>query len=309
MITALSRFRSFAVIARNSSFVYKGRATRRAAGRAGARRPLRARRQRQAGRRPLRITAQLVDGATGAHLWAEHFDGSARRHLRVPGPHHRRRGDDRRPADPVAEIERSRRERPGSIAAYDAYLQAVPKINKETAKENAEAYALLTRALALEPDNALLFRTPPGRSGTAARWAGRQSRQMTVRPASSSRVGRCNSRGRSDVLGALRPGPSPDRKGIRLGDGHPRESPPRPIPTIRGWLSRPASRICTAAPSTSTHLLSTGQYVLVPDDHERLCRAHRHRPRTHRVGDHAEALDGQGARSRKTRRSTRPSGC
>ena len=57
----------------------------------------------------------------------------------------------------MAEIERSRRERPDSIAAYDAYLQAVPMINKETAKENAEAYALLTRALSLEPENALLL--------------------------------------------------------------------------------------------------------------------------------------------------------
>ena len=57
----------------------------------------------------------------------------------------------------MAEIERSRRERPGSVAAYDIYLRARAEINKETAKENAEAYALLTRALALEPDNPLLL--------------------------------------------------------------------------------------------------------------------------------------------------------
>jgi adenylate cyclase len=157
MITALSRFRSFAVIARNSSFSYKGRAAdvRQVARELGVRYVLEGS-VRRAGTQ-LRITAQLVEGATGAHLWAEHFDGSVADVFAV---------QDRITADvamivgpqiQVAEIERSRRERPGSIAAYDAYLQAVPKINKETAKENAEAYAMLTRALSLEPENALLL--------------------------------------------------------------------------------------------------------------------------------------------------------
>ena len=135
----------------------QGACSRRSAGGAGTRRPLRAGGQREASGKQLRITAQLVDGGTGAHLWAEHFDGSVADVFAF---------QDRITADvamivgpqiQVAEIERSRRERPGSIAAYDAYLQAVPKINKETAKENAEAYALLTRALSLEPDNAFLL--------------------------------------------------------------------------------------------------------------------------------------------------------
>ena len=157
IITALSRFRSFAVIARNSAFVYKGRAVdvRQVAQDLGVRYVLEGS-VRRAGEQ-LRITAQLVDGVSGAHLWAEHFDGAL--------------GDlfdfqDRitesvamlvEPRIQVAEIARSRLERPGSIAAYDIYLQAVPKINKETARDNAEAIALLTRALALEPDNALLL--------------------------------------------------------------------------------------------------------------------------------------------------------
>jgi tetratricopeptide (TPR) repeat protein len=105
----------------------------------------------------LRISAQLVDGATGAHLWAERFDGWLADVFAF---------QDRITADvamivgpriQMAEIERSRRERPGSMAAYDAYLQAVPLINKQTARENAEAYAMLTRALTLDPDNALLL--------------------------------------------------------------------------------------------------------------------------------------------------------
>ena len=96
IITALSRFRSFAVVARNSSFVYKGRAVdvRQVARELGVRYVLEGSVRRSGDR--LRITAQLVDGDTGAHLWAEHFDGGARRRLRLPGPDHRRRRDDRR---------------------------------------------------------------------------------------------------------------------------------------------------------------------------------------------------------------------
>ncbi|WP_245312384.1 adenylate/guanylate cyclase domain-containing protein [Rhizobium sp. R693] len=76
IITALSRFRSFAVIARNSSFVYKGRATdvRQVAQELGVRYVLEGSIRRAATR--LRIAAQLVEGGTGAHLWAEYYDGS-----------------------------------------------------------------------------------------------------------------------------------------------------------------------------------------------------------------------------------------
>ena len=79
IITALSRFRSFAVIARNSSFIYKGRAVdvRQVAQELGVRYVLEGS-VRRAGDR-LRMTAQLVDGATGAHLWAEQLRRRARR--------------------------------------------------------------------------------------------------------------------------------------------------------------------------------------------------------------------------------------
>ena len=125
IITALSRFRSFAVIARNSSFVYKGRATdvRQVARELGVRYVLEGSIRRAATR--LRITAQLVEGATGAHLWAEHYDGSAEdifdfqdriteSVVAIVEPHIK-----------SAEIARSRRERPESIEAYDLYLQAM----------------------------------------------------------------------------------------------------------------------------------------------------------------------------------------
>jgi TolB-like protein/Tfp pilus assembly protein PilF len=157
IVTALSRFRSFTVLTSGVSFAHRDRAgdPRALAAELGVRYLLLGS-VRRAGER-LRISAELVEGVSGAPLWADHFDGVL--------------GDvfefqDRITADvamvvepriQVAEIERSRRERPGSVAAYDIYLQALPKIARQTAKENAEAYALLTKALAIEPDDPLLL--------------------------------------------------------------------------------------------------------------------------------------------------------
>src|SRR6185436_1990253 len=77
IITALSRFKSFAVVARNSSFVYKGRTVdiRQVARELGVRYLLEGS-VRCSGDR-LRITAQLIEAGSGAHLWANRFDGSA----------------------------------------------------------------------------------------------------------------------------------------------------------------------------------------------------------------------------------------
>jgi adenylate cyclase len=78
IITALSRFKSFAVVARNSSFVYKGRAVdvRQAAKELGVRYVLEGS-VRRAGQ-CLRITAQLVEASGGGHLWADRFDAPSR---------------------------------------------------------------------------------------------------------------------------------------------------------------------------------------------------------------------------------------
>ena len=76
IITALSRFRSLFVLARNSSFTYKGRAVdvRQVGRELGVRYVLEGS-VRKAGAR-VRITGQLIDAITGAHLWADRFDGS-----------------------------------------------------------------------------------------------------------------------------------------------------------------------------------------------------------------------------------------
>ena len=157
IITALSRFKSFAVVARNSSFVYKGRAVdvRQAAKELGVRYVLEGS-VRRSGER-LRITAQLVDGTSGAHLWADRFDGTVADVFDVQDRITESVATIVEPQIREAEIERSRRERPGSVAAYDLYLQALPKFRAGTQDENAAAYALLSRAMGLEPSNGVLL--------------------------------------------------------------------------------------------------------------------------------------------------------
>ena len=151
LITALSRFRSFAVIARNSSFVYKGRSVdvRQVARELGVRYVLEGS-VRRAGDR-LRIAAQLIDGTSGNHLWARNFDGVVADIFDV---------QDRitesvvavvEPKIQRAEIERSRRERPDSLDAYDLCLRGLQKLNTMQPEENAAALELFDRAIAIEP--------------------------------------------------------------------------------------------------------------------------------------------------------------
>jgi TolB-like protein/class 3 adenylate cyclase/Tfp pilus assembly protein PilF len=157
IITALSRFRSFGVIARNSSFVYKGRAVdvREAAKELGVRYVLEGS-IRRAGNR-LRITAQLIDGVTGAHLWAQNFDGALEDVFDFQDRITETVAIVVEPQIQRAEIERSRRERPGSVAAHDLDLRALSTIWTDSAEDNAEAYVELTEALARDPDNAMLL--------------------------------------------------------------------------------------------------------------------------------------------------------
>ncbi len=155
IITALSRFKAFAVIARNSTFAYKGRAidAREIALQLGAAYLVEGS-VRRAGNR-LRITAQLVDGASGAHLWAQNFDGPTDDIFDM---------QDRITASVVAlvepkiqtaEIERSWRRRPESLVAYDYYLRGSRKLINNGDADNRAGLALLEQAIALEPGYAL----------------------------------------------------------------------------------------------------------------------------------------------------------
>lgn len=154
VLTALSRFRSFAVVARNSSFAYRGRAVdvREVARDLGVRYVLEGS-VRRAGPR-LRITAQLIDAATGSHIWADRHDGATEEVFDVQDRITTAVATAIEPEIREVEIETSRRERPGSLAAYDLYLHALPLHRDGTPASNAEAFALLSQAVALEPQNA-----------------------------------------------------------------------------------------------------------------------------------------------------------
>jgi tetratricopeptide (TPR) repeat protein len=145
------------VVARNSSFVYKGRAVdvRQAGKELGVRYVLEGSVRRSGNR--LRITAQLVDGVTGAHLWARNFDGALEDVFDFQDRITESVATLVEPRIQAAEIERSRRDRPGRVSTYDIYLQALTKISSESVKDNAEAYELLSEALALEPDNGVFL--------------------------------------------------------------------------------------------------------------------------------------------------------
>ena len=157
LITALSRFRSFVVIARGSSFARKGRATdvRDVASELGASYVLEGSVRRRGNR--LRLVAHLADGADGANLWAETFDGILGEVFEFQDRITRSVAGVIEPHVQQAELDRSRRERPSSVAAYDLYLRALAKIYTFTPDGNAEAFQLLETALVIEPDNGVFM--------------------------------------------------------------------------------------------------------------------------------------------------------
>ncbi len=156
IITALSRFKSFAVIARNTSFVYRGAGDiRKIAAELGVKYVLEGS-LRKSGNR-LRIYARLVDAAANVQLWAQSFDGNLEDVFEFQDRITESVAIGIEPHVQHAELERARRERPGSISVYDVCLQVLPKILAETCSQNAEAHRMLTEALAREPDNARIL--------------------------------------------------------------------------------------------------------------------------------------------------------
>jgi len=155
LITALSRFRTFAVVARNSSFAYKGRAVdiREAARALGVRYVLEGSVRRT--ERQVRVSAQLIEGTTGAHLWAEKFDGPLEDVFDFQDRITENVVSLVEPQVRQAEIERARRKRPENLDAYDLYLQALPLMHQGQSvlrlEHYSEAVELFERAVALDP--------------------------------------------------------------------------------------------------------------------------------------------------------------
>lgn len=151
IITALSRFNWLLVMARNSSFTYKGRAVnvRQVAEELGVRYVLEGS-VRRAGAR-VRITGQLIDAATGAHIWADRFDGDMEEIFDLQDNVTASVIGAIEPSLRKAEIERSRRKRPESLAAYDLFLRALAPLQKMRPEANTEALELLEQAITIDP--------------------------------------------------------------------------------------------------------------------------------------------------------------
>jgi len=149
--TAISRLPWLFVIARNSSFTYKGKAVdvKQVARELGVRYVLEGS-VRKAGSR-VRITGQLIDTATGAHIWADRFDGALDDIFELQDQVASSVVGAIEPRLRQSEIERAVRKPTESLDAYDLYLQALALFNAFTADALAEAVALMRRALSIDP--------------------------------------------------------------------------------------------------------------------------------------------------------------
>jgi adenylate cyclase len=157
LITGLSKVSGLFVIARNSSFTYKGKAVkvRDVSRDLGVRYVLEGGVQRSGNR--VRITAQLVDGSTGYHLWAERYDREFRDifALQDEVTQHIVRAL----AVKLTESEQGRigRKPTGDLEAYDLVLRGQTERKKTTREGNAEARRLFVKALDLDPEYALAY--------------------------------------------------------------------------------------------------------------------------------------------------------
>jgi adenylate cyclase len=147
IITALSRIRSLFVIARNSSFTYKGQSVgvKQVGRELGVRYLLEGSVRRASGR--VRITAQLIDAASGAHLWADRFDGSLEDVFDLQDKVASTVAGVIEPALQAAETARSASRPTNDLTAYDLYLRAYAMVLSST-RQSAEALRLMERAIA-----------------------------------------------------------------------------------------------------------------------------------------------------------------
>ena len=141
IITALSRNRSLFVIARNSSFTYKGKAVdiKQVGRELGVRYVLEGSVRKASGR--VRITGQLIEAATGAHLWADKFDGTLDDIFDLQDGMTASVMGAIYPQLELAEIKRSQSKPTESMEAYDYYLRAVAELYKYTREGNHEIVA------------------------------------------------------------------------------------------------------------------------------------------------------------------------
>jgi TolB-like protein/class 3 adenylate cyclase len=149
IITALSRTRWLFVIARNSSFTYKGQTVdvKQVGRELGVRYVLEGSVRKAGGR--VRITAQLIDAVTGTHLWADHFDGSLEDVFELQDRVAVSVAGVIEPALQAAEMRRSAR-LTIDLTAYDLYLRALAAFFPITRERAFEALGLLKQGIAID---------------------------------------------------------------------------------------------------------------------------------------------------------------
>ena len=162
IITELSRFHSLFVIARNSTFTYKGKATdvRIIARELGVRYVLQGSIRRSHDR--LRVTAQLIDALTGNHLWAERFDRKLEDIFAVQEEVTTSIVKAIAPKIDAAEREHAQRRRPENLTAYEIALRASAMLlgqRQDIPANRDEAIANATEALAIDPRSTLALNT------------------------------------------------------------------------------------------------------------------------------------------------------
>ena len=157
IITALSRFSNLLVIARNSTFTYKGRAVdiKQVGRELGVRYVLEGS-LRKAARR-VRISGQLIDAASGAHLWADRFDGALEDILDLQDQLTVSVVGAIAPKVEQAETERAKRKPTESLVAYDYFLRGMALVYLDTREGVAEGQPLFARAIELDSDYAAAY--------------------------------------------------------------------------------------------------------------------------------------------------------
>src|SRR5215831_3802921 len=151
IITALSRFRWLFVIARNSSFTFKGKAVdvKEVGRRLGVRYVLEGSVRKASGK--VRITGQLIDAVSGTHIWADRFERDLTDVFALQDEVTVAVVTAIQPKLLQTEIAMAARRRPENLTAYDYYLRAMPQFYLTTREGMAEAIRLAHRALELDP--------------------------------------------------------------------------------------------------------------------------------------------------------------
>ena len=151
IITSLSQVRAFFVIARNSTFTYKGRAVdvRQVARELGVRYVLEGS-IRKAGTR-VRIVGQLIDAVGGHHVWADRFEGEISDIFELQDKVTERVVGSVEPTIRLEEIRQARAKPTSYITAYDLYLRALPCFYSMTREGFAEVRRLTNEALSIDP--------------------------------------------------------------------------------------------------------------------------------------------------------------